>query len=173
MAGAPSSPKRGVWREPVDALQKGLVELAIAPSIVGRSMRTHPTTTVDFVSVVAADHPLAKLPGPVPLESLQGYRRLVLTADGHLPEEANQRMGATWRLDNAATRHGLLLQGVGWARLIRWQVEEDLATGRLVALEIDGWIGTRQVELAVMVDSTRPAGPAARWLYDFLASHGP
>ncbi|MEN0064990.1 MAG: LysR family transcriptional regulator [Myxococcota bacterium] len=162
----------GVWRGPVEALQRGLANVAIAPSLAGGPMRSHPTAKVDFVPVVSADHPLAQRQGPVPLEVLGTHRRLLLTTNEPLPEDEGSNPELQWRLDNAATRRGLLLQGVGWARLARWQVAEDLAHGRLVAFEIDGWLGAPHIELAVMLDPKQASGPAARWLYALLASRG-
>ena len=165
----PLSVTTGVWRQPMEALREGRAQLAVATPMAGGGLRMHPTARVAFVPVVSATHPLATVEGPVSLDQLKAHRRLVLMSGAGLPEEEAQRRGEVWRLDNAAIRRGLLLQGVGWARLVRWQVADDLAAGRLVALEIDGNVGPEHVELAVAVDPTRAIGPATRWLYELLA----
>ncbi|MBX2802156.1 MAG: substrate-binding domain-containing protein [Myxococcales bacterium] len=159
----------GVWRAPVRALADGTMDLAVAPPIVGGQMRMAEVAEVQFVPVVAPGHPLTQLPTPIPRDILLTHRRLILQSDAKLPEESDGR-GSLWQLDDAATRRGLLLSGVGWARLAHWHVSDDLRAGRLVALDIDGWTGPDRVSLAVMMHPDRGQGPATRWLFDFLAT---
>ncbi|MBX2799582.1 MAG: LysR family transcriptional regulator [Myxococcales bacterium] len=166
----PLSVVTGVFREPVDALREGRAHLAIAtPRASSGNLRMHPVVEVAFVPVVSAGHPLARRSAPIPVRELVDHRRLVLASGPPLPEDG-LRQGEIWRLDNAATRRGLLLEGVGWSRVADWQVEDDVAAGRLVALETDGSLGPSHVMLAVAVDPDRPIGPATRWLYDALVS---
>ena len=158
----------GVWTAPVQALREGRVDLAVSPPVVSGDMRAVEFAEVAFVPVVARGHPLTRLDGPVPKALLLSHRRLVLRSTEPFPEEVHDRPGAVWSLDDAATRRGLLLAGAGWARVPEWQVAEDLAAGRLVALEVDGWVGPARIPLAVMVDPGQALGPATRWLFEHL-----
>lgn len=166
----PLSISTGVFRAPAEALKNGVVDLAIAPPLVGAGMRMAEVGKVQFVPVCAPNHPLIHETAPIPRDVLLDHRHLVLRSGGKLPGDGGEP-GSVWRLDDAATRRGLLLTGVGWARLVEWHVRDDLEAGRLVALDIAGWTGLDHVALAVMIDPDRGQGPATRWLFDFLASH--
>ncbi|MEN0067925.1 MAG: LysR family transcriptional regulator [Myxococcota bacterium] len=163
----------GRWREPVDALHEGRADLVIAPSIVGADLRSGIVAQVALVPVVASTHPLARVEGPIPLDELRRYRRLVLRTSAELPGESNDAASSSWQLDDTAARRGLLLRGMGWARLVRWQVEDDIEAGRLVMLDLDIWLGQSRVELSAMVDPSRVLGPATQWLYSLLTTQTP
>jgi DNA-binding transcriptional LysR family regulator len=79
----------------------------------------------------------------------------------------------SWRVMDFELKRALLFDGVGWAAMPRSKVEHDLASGRLVMLRPRGWGDSEQVLKVSMVvarASDRPAGPAARWLYDRFAA---
>lgn len=162
----------GVWTQPVEALREGRAHLAVAAHPAGRGLRAAVIAEVEFVPVVAPSHPLAECSEAVTPEVLGRHRRLVLSTEVNLPEDTEGAPEGVWRLDNAATRRGLLLEGVGWARMPRWQVQSDLREGRLVALALRGWHGPSRLELAVMADPAVGLGPAASWLYDHLCETG-
>lgn len=76
----------------------------------------------------------------------------------------------TCRVSGQDTKHALILSGLGWGRLPLWQVERDLAEGRLVRLPTHSLGRGSQVEtetyLAHRIDM--PLGPAARAFADAL-----
>jgi DNA-binding transcriptional LysR family regulator len=162
--------RAGVWDEPLDELRAGHADLAIAPApLVERDLSARVCSTVDFVPVVAADHPLASAPSPVSAEELNRHRRLVLMTGSPLPADATVRE-RVWRLTDNAMRRGLILEGVGWSRMPRFQVAEDLRAGRLVELEVKDWLGVTSIDLALMYEERRGLGPAGRWVVDFLTA---
>ena len=80
-----------------------------------------------------------------------------------------------WRVMNFEIMHSLLLRGIGWGVVPLSRVAEDLATGRLVVLQIDRWKprkGAITVPLVVVQASDRPHVPAGQWLFQKFAETG-
>jgi DNA-binding transcriptional LysR family regulator len=80
-----------------------------------------------------------------------------------------------WRVMNFEIMHSLLLGAVGWGVVPLSRVAEDLAIGRLVALQIDRWKprkGAITAPLVVVQASDRPHGPAGQWLFQKFSETG-
>jgi DNA-binding transcriptional LysR family regulator len=68
-----------------------------------------------------------------------------------------------WRLADLGAKHALLLAGVGWGNMPEPIVRDDLATGRLVRLDVpEGREGHHALYAMYRVD--QPPGPAGYWL---------
>lgn len=69
----------------------------------------------------------------------------------------------TWRVLDLATKHALILGGLGWGNMPEHLVREDLASGRLVELSVPslGPIVRRSLELATRRGAVM--GPVAKW----------
>ena len=75
----------------------------------------------------------------------------------------------TWRLADLGAKHALLLAGSGWGLMPEPVVRDDLASGRLVRLdlpEVRG--GFYQFQAIYRTDS--PPGPAATWMIQRFVS---
>jgi DNA-binding transcriptional LysR family regulator len=70
----------------------------------------------------------------------------------------------TWRVSDNATKHALILAGVGWGSLPLWLVERDLAEGRLVRVAAAefGPGGETFVRAYLAHRTDEPLAPAAR-----------
>jgi DNA-binding transcriptional LysR family regulator len=122
-----------------------------------------------LVMVAATNHPLARLSGKISKRELSKHIQLVLTDRSELL--AGQDYGVmsplTWRLADLSTKYAFLKDGVGWGSMPLHMIEQDLAAGTLVRLDIEsipreGWL----IDVsAVHATSTLP-GPAGRWLID-------
>ncbi len=121
-----------------------------------------------LIPVAAPFHPLAHGPhGPgVAREHIQ----LVLTDRSRLTEGQDFGVVAvnTWRLADLGAKHALLLAGVGWGGMPEPVVRDDIAAGRLVALELPDWHAVTYTMAAIHRTDT-PPGPAARWLIERFA----
>lgn len=125
---------------------------------------------VSQVAVVAAGHPLARRGRGARVASteLADYVQVVLADPTDL--SSGRDFGVisprTCRVGNQDAKHALIRAGVGWGRLPAWQVEQDIAEGRLVrvrapSLGRDGAV-VSEIYLAHRVNT--PLGPAAREL---------
>ena len=125
---------------------------------------------VRLLPVAAPGHPLGAWPGQIPLAALREHVQLVLTDRSDLTKgrDFGVLSAETWRLGDLGAKHALLLAGLGWGGLPDAMVEGDLASGRLVLLDIAGWVPDDYRFFAVHRRDT-PPGPAGRWFIDRLA----
>ncbi len=159
-------------------LREGAARLGISPhydAAPGDGLERRFLTEITLVSVVAADHPLARWPGPIPLSELERHVQLVLSDRGWLVARAQGRpVSATlrgvvspqaWRFVDLATRYAFLIAGLGFCNMPLHMVDGDIAAGRLKRIQVDGW-GPPAYKLALylVLERGREPGPAACWL---------
>jgi DNA-binding transcriptional LysR family regulator len=120
---------------------------------------------VTMMPVCAPSHPLASYDGKIPMSALREHMQLVLTDRSALT--AGRDFGVlglrTWRLGDLGSKHALLRGGLGWGSMPQAMISEDLATGRLVQLDVaDG--KAFQYPLYLINRNDEEPGPAGRWL---------
>lgn len=153
----------GVW----ERVQAGRADLGIAGERIVplEEVAARQIGAVGFVPVAAPGHPLAALPGPVPLAEVREHLQVVVS------DPTDQSRGRdfgvfglqTWRVTDVAAKRALLLAGLGWGGLPEWLVAEDLAAGRLVALSLEPYPHSRFPLYALRGAAAAP-GPAAAWM---------
>lgn len=120
--------------------------------------------SVMLVPVAAPDHPLAKVGRPDPGEARR-HTQLVLTDRSPLTRGHDFGVVSpkTWRLADLGAKHILLKEGIGWGNMPIPMVEEDIAAGRLVRLDLpDRTGGAYRFDAIYRTDT--PPGPAGSWL---------
>lgn len=158
------------------AVVDGSADLGIALQFAADSpdLLAIPLGELDLVPVAAASHPLAKIQGRIPLQSLRNARQLVLSDRSPLTRgrEFSVISTHTWRLADLGARHEMLLAGLGWGSMPMHMVADDLATGRLVKLDLRWPDGSRPPRpVAVLVRRHDKAlGPAGTYLAEQIAS---
>lgn len=125
---------------------------------------------IGFTSMVPAaapSHPLALFPRPVPLEEVREHIQLVVSDQSERTRGRDYGVFAyrTWRLTDVRTKHALMREGLGWGGLPRWLIADDLASGRLVELDLEPYSEVRS-PLYAMHRPDRSPKPAASWLID-------
>lgn len=145
--------------------------LAVAGPVIDRLplLDRRALGTLELVPVAARSHPLATM-APIPSGAARHYRQLVLTDRSPLTDgrEFGVLAARSWRLGDLAAKHALLLEGTGWGNMPRHMIADDLATGRLVALDLPEGRSTAYPLWAAWRRDCRP-GPAAKWMLDALA----
>lgn len=120
---------------------------------------------VHIIPVAAPDHPLARASATGEAEA-KDVVQLVLSEQ---PAAESRDFGVvglnTWRIGDLATKHALLLAGLGWGGMPEPNVRADIASGRLVRLNLGNWRGGDHNLQAVHKIDT-PPGPAGRWLIE-------
>ena len=122
--------------------------------------------TVPVVTVVAPDHPLARVEAPILRSLLGGYVQLVLS--DRSTRTAGQNFGVssalTWRLADLGAKHAFLKAGLGWGNMPLHMVEEDIARGLLVSIDIEEHpTRGRAFSMHAVHRKEAPPGPAGRW----------
>jgi DNA-binding transcriptional LysR family regulator len=129
---------------------------------------------IGFMSMVpaaASSHPLALLPKPVALEDVREHIQLVVTDQSERTKGRDYGVFAyrTWRLTDMRTKHVLMRAGLGWGGLPRWLIADDLASSRLVELDLEPFKEAK-APLYAMHRVDRSPKPAAAWLIDQFKS---
>lgn len=129
---------------------------------------------VPVVSVVAADHPMAKINGPVTPSEAAQYVQLVLTDRSSLTQGRDFGVMSShiWRLADLGAKHEFLRAGLGWGHMPRHMVDEDLRRGSLVQFELEA--NPAQGFAFIMRAIHRkdlPPGPAGRWFVSKLKQY--
>ncbi|MBI3992225.1 MAG: LysR family transcriptional regulator [Candidatus Lambdaproteobacteria bacterium] len=127
-----------------------------------------------MLSVVAASHPLARIPPPVPLTEVRKHIHLVIRSrseEARMPVDPGEIGAETiWNFPDFLTRLEGLRAGLGFAWMPSHLVENDLRRGRLVPLLMDrDSMNVREV--ALIYRQRPPLGPTGRFLLDEFRSH--
>jgi transcriptional regulator, LysR family len=123
------------------------------------------------VAVVSPEHPLANASGPILRSLLQEHVQLVLTDRSSLTvgRSFGVMSSKTWHLADMGAKHAFLRAGLGWGYMPLPMVEEDLAAGKLVTLNVPMQpdVGPGFSMQAVHLEE-HPPGPAGRWFVNRL-----
>lgn len=151
--------------------------------ISGPAITQHPDLeridagTLLLVPVASPGHPLAQT-GRLRPGAARAYLQLVLTDRSRLTEGRDFTVSSprTWRLADLGAKLELLRAGIGWGNMPLGMVEDDLAAGRLVKLEMPDDIGG-PYRLSAFWRRDAPPGPASKWLLnsilEALGAEGP
>jgi DNA-binding transcriptional LysR family regulator len=136
-------------------------------------LKRFPLLTIDLIPVVAPDHPLAALEGPIDTHVLDRHVQLVLTDRSSLTAGRDYGVlsGRAWRLPDLGAKHSMLLAGLGWGNMPSQQVQNDIAQGRLKVIrpvEFDSRVAQLVTCGAYLAD--RRLGPARQWMIDHLSA---
>ena len=120
-----------------------------------------------MMPVAAPGHPLALYPGRVPLAVVREHIQLVISDVSDMTKGKDFGVFAyrTWRMTDVATKRELILSGLGWGGLPRWMVDDDVAAGRLVALDLEPYPAFPYA-LHAFHRADTPPGPAASWMIE-------
>ncbi len=132
---------------------------------------SEPLGEVSLISVAAPGHALAKFGRRIPKRELRKHVQLVLTDRSDLM--AGRDYGvvspSTWRLADLSTKYAFLKDEVGWGGMPLHMVENDIASGTLVVLDVDDMPrGGFMLTMSAYHQSSNPPGPAGRWFVDHL-----
>lgn len=91
-----------------------------------------------FISPAAS--PLATAKGSVKLRDVQEETQLALTDRSSLTKGVDYGVQSKniWRLADLGAKHAFLRAGWGWGHMPMWLVADDIASGRLVQIELEG-----------------------------------
>lgn len=125
--------------------------------------------SVELVPVAAPSHPLAVTRLNAPGAGRE-HVQLVLSDRSPLTHGKDFAVVSTrtWRLADLGAKHMLLREGIGWGNMPLPMIRDDLASGRLVQLDMPDCKGGVYSFDAIYRTDT-PPGPAARWLIERFA----
>ncbi|MGH6639151.1 MAG: LysR family transcriptional regulator [Polaromonas sp.] len=121
---------------------------------------------VPAITVAAPTHPLASIGRTIPRSTAAGHVQLVLTDRSNLTEGRNFGVlsAQVWRLADLGAKHAFLRAGLGWGIMPQPMVEEDLARGTLVRIELEAHPSVGSAfSMHAIYRKDAPPGPAGRW----------
>jgi DNA-binding transcriptional LysR family regulator len=122
---------------------------------------------------VSPTHPLASLKGAIPARVLAEHRQLVLTDRSELSQGKDFGVFSAnnWRLADLGAKHAFLRAGLGWGGMPVPVVENDLANGSLVRIDLEDVPDPNlSMPMSAVFRTDSPPGPAGRWLIEYLKS---
>lgn len=136
-------------------------------------LKRFPLLTIDLIPVVAPNHPLAALEGPIDTHILHEHVQLVLTDRSSLSSGRDYGVlsGRAWRLADLGAKHSMLLAGLGWGNMPFHLVQNDVAQGRLKVIqpiEFDSRFAQFVMCGAYLADHR--LGPAGQWMIEHLSA---
>ena len=148
----------------------GFLQLFFSDSAL---LKRFPMLTINLIPVVAPDHPLAALEGPIETHVLHRHVQLVLTDRSSLTAGRDYGVlsGRAWRLADLGAKHSMLLAGLGWGNMPSHLVQNDIAQGRLKVIrpvEFDSRGAEIMMCGAYLADHR--LGPAGQWMIDHLSA---
>lgn len=151
----------------------GTCMLGLLPSVVAEltPLKSAPLLTIDLVPVVAPCHPLASIAGPIGADELHRHIQLVLTDSSSITGSKDHGVlsSRTWRLADMGAKRAMLVAGLGWGSMPAHLIADDLATGRLKLIHVDGFDApTAKLVLCVAHMGDRGLGPAGQWILENL-----
>ena len=120
--------------------------------------------TIELIPVAAPDHPMALAGHNVPGAG-RDHIQLVLTDRSSIIKGKDLGVygSRTWRLADLGSKHMLLREGIGWGYMPEPMVHDDIATGRLVHLDMPE-LKSGHIRLFAIYRTDTPPGPAGSWL---------
>lgn len=143
----------------------------IGPAAHAQGLERQHFTSVQLITVVAKDHPLAARTGRIPTPVLSEHVNIVLSERSSQRQTPDQGVlsSRTWRVADLGTKHALLLGGLGWGNMPEHMVREDIARGRLVRIRPAAWSDDQwNLSLSVVHRPELSMGPATRWILERL-----
>ena len=139
-----------------------------------KHFQTQAAKRVRLVPVVAANHALASLKGPIADADIQGETQLVLSerSDATRGVDFGVLSHRVWRVADLWTKLAFLRAGLGWGTMPEHMVEQDMTSGILKVLRPKAWEGHEWcLPLFAITDRTAvPLGPAGKALLERMTS---
>lgn len=153
----------------LEKIKLNQADLAITPWFNDEeSLDSLPLTAITMTTVAAPGFPPLQSGQPILLDDLRHAVQVVVRDSSKLPPTTSYGVledGRHWLVNDHETKKKLILAGLGWGRLQNHLITEELAERRLVPLKVDGYPGTRQIDLRVVRRSDKQPGPVARELW--------
>ncbi|MCS6194040.1 LysR family transcriptional regulator [Shewanella baltica] len=157
-----------------ELIQQSKVDIAICAGVPPKGYLSEPLCEQELYLVCHPSHPLADLGSIEDDKLLAQYLQLVIKDTGVQSNidigwlKAEQR----WTVSNFHEAKVILNQGIGFCWIPSFLVQEELASGNLVRLHLDG-SQKRRIILSLVIPNRDQQGPASKLLASLiLKQHG-
>ena len=156
----------------VESINDEEADLAFGPNF-GLDV-THekiPVSTVTFINVAAPMYFKYSPEHEISLEEIMEYAQIVIRDSARHSDKASTNVTTnreSWSVNDFSTKKELILAGLGWGRMPQHLIEEELKTGQLIPIHVEG-ISTRSSGTLYMFrHRNREKGPVAIHVWNEL-----
>ncbi len=154
----------------LDKLQQGEVDLAISPWFEEtQHLESLPLRQIRLLTVAAPGY---CPPGRLTLGKMKARVQIVVRDSSRRPRQSYGVLedGRHWLESDNTTKKELILAGMGWGKLHRHLIADELAAGRLLPLQISNYLCTVDIEIRAVRRLGEPVGPVAAALWNDFAT---
>ncbi|MGM0905958.1 MAG: LysR family transcriptional regulator [Pseudomonadota bacterium] len=157
----------------VEQIQEQTADVVITHHLP-RGFIGEPISQYSMDLVCHPDHPLADLPQPIDQNELSQHLQIVIQDTGSNPVEDEGWLKAEqrWTVSHFDEALRLIRNGLGFCWLPPYVVQEDLDSGRLSRIEIEG-SSSRKGSLYMVLPKAEQTGPCAKTLAELILKHQP
>lgn len=161
----------------IEQIQGNEADLAITPVDESNSQLTSiPILDVSLIPVASPNFPPALKREELHVEDLEPFIQILAKDSGHrfskkmvplYPKNTKRFIdgGRHWTVNNNTTKKQFIIEGLGWGRLPSYEILDELLTGKLVPLNIQG-IKPVKVKQHLVRNVNRPIGPITHILWE-------
>ena len=162
---------------PLARLMEGDADLIIAglDGVLVDEVETVPVGSVTIRPVASPDFPASKRAGVKSRREMQSYTQVIVSGTGGKEYDQSRDLlsGAQrWTVSDFQAKKSIIKAGLGWGGIPEHLMSEDLETGALVPLAIEGY-PPRQTEIFAIRRRDRPMGKVMSSLWKRLEEASP
>jgi len=158
----------------LDRLRLGEADLAITPWFrEEEGFESVPLGSIQLITVAAPGVFAAADERPLQISDLSQAVQVVVRDSSRQPPDFKFGLiegGRRWMVNDHETKKRLLLAGMGWGRLQRHIIEDELSTGRLIPLQVERYQAENHVELRIARRLKDHSGPVAQAVWELFCN---
>lgn len=158
---------------PLARLMKGDADLIIAGlhGVPIDEVETLPIGSITIRPVASPGFPAADQPGVKSRREMQGYTQVIVSGTGGKDYDQSRDLlagGQRWAVSDFETKKSIIKAGLGWGGIPDHLMAQELKTGELVPLAIEGY-PPRHTEIFAIRRRDRPMGKVMSNIWERLA----
>ena len=160
---------------PLARLMEGEADLIIAGlhGVPIDEVETLPVGSITIRPVASPSFPAAQRSGVKSRREMQSYTQVIVSGTGGKDYEQSRDLlsgGQRWTVSDFQAKKSIIKAGLGWGGIPEHLMAEELASGELVPLAIEGY-PPRHTEIFAMRRRDRPMGKVMSRIWESLAVH--
>lgn len=158
---------------PLARLTEGDADLIIAglDGVPIDEVETLPVGTITIRPVASPEFTAAARPGIKSRREMQSYTQVIVSGTGGKDYEQSRDLlsgGRRWTVSDFQAKKSVIKAGLGWGGIPEHLMDEELATGELVPLSVEGY-PPRHTEIFAIKRRDRPMGVVMSRIWQELA----
>ncbi len=160
---------------PLARLMEGSADLIFAglQDVPVDEVETLPFGSITIRPVASADFPAAQNPGLHSRREMQGYTQVIVSGTGGKGFDQSRDVisgGQHWSVSDFEAKKSIIKSGLGWGGIPEHMMQDELASGALVPLTVDGF-PPRHTEIFAIRRRDQPMGKVMTAIWASIEAH--